>query len=164
MRNGQSQERINEFENYSIFPIMFVAYFYGKLVKNNLWFHLKLLMYARFFFYLAGFIIKPTSFYGLLFYVSLDNCLEIFRYLVDTILVNIFPVTEFSAMTVSTLNSAWNMGETSFVHMWIIGWIGHSYACIIGFILQFLIILQMNRLCNWVQEGKVDDSTELDLE
>lgn len=80
-----------------------------------------------------------------------------FRYLVDTILINSLPVTKFMAITISTLNSAWNLGETSFMHMWIVGLIGHHKACIIGFVIQIGIMLQLNRLSEWVVEGKVDD-------
>lgn len=89
---------------------MILAYFYGKLAVNNIWFHLKTIAWLKLALYIFGFMVHPTSFYGLLAFISVDNALDILRYLVDTIIVNSFPVTEFSAMTVSMLNSNWNLG------------------------------------------------------
>lgn len=56
-------------------------------------------------------------------------------------------------MTISMLNSAWNFGESSFIHMWVVGFIGHQWASILGFVIQAIIVYKYTWLIRWALQG-----------
>lgn len=68
----------------------------------------------------------------------------------QSIAINSVEITEYAAMTVCALNSMRNLGDSSFLHMWIMGFLGFRTSCIIGFVIQFLLILMMGPLTEWV--------------
>lgn len=72
------------------------------------------------------------------------------------ILINSFPLHALSGMFITILLSVWNMGDLKTLNTLSIDYFGWKHCAILGVILQFVTILMIPRLLEWIEAGEVE--------
>lgn len=135
-------------------PALVISYLMGKLSINDTWFYMKIVIGLKFLVSLVAFILQPIGYWQVLLYVLVESLLISINTFLDGVIINTLQLNEFSAMTIAMTNSVRNFGLTGIHQMWFVGYMGHRYASMFGFLVQIVIILCLNPLIEWVKAGK----------
>jgi hypothetical protein len=82
-----------------------------------------------------------------------DDLVNMLLFLLDAILVNMFPVSGLTAMFMTALYSSRNFGRNSSLHLAMINIIGFKTACLIGFTIQAIYLFEFSRIVSWLERG-----------
>lgn len=95
----------------------------------------------------------PTSLLPVICILLLDAGAGKYGGMVDSNIVNSFPLTALSGMLMNALNSARSIAYNSAIHLKIIQTVGWTYAVTFGFVLQATILFIYGFIVEWVEEG-----------
>ena len=159
MKNGFSKETLNTIENIILLPLLIVTYLFSYInttAPNRNTFYLKLFIVLRFIWQIIGFLTPSFSTVTLTLYSLVANSLKYMLFIRDMNNVNGFPPSAVLGMLVTGLYSSRNLGVNGTVNMKVISWVGYEAAVVFGFCYTLGVILVVDRVGKWVQEGTVD--------
>jgi hypothetical protein len=75
-------------------------------------------------------------------------------YILDCNTINSFPASALSGMYITMLNSSRNLGTSHTLQLGLIGKIGYTNGCYLGFVYTAVVCVFYRRICGWVEAGR----------
>lgn len=156
MKGGFSKETLTLIRNIVMLPVLISTYIFSNKIdssvdKSSL---IQKFLILRLLAQLFGFFYNPDHSITVAFYLLILDILMIGNYIIDCNTINSFPASALSGMYITMLNSSRNLGTSQTLQLSIIGKLGYTYSCFIGFGYTLAVCLMYRRICGWVEKGK----------
>lgn len=154
IRRGFSKERLNELTNLMLIPVVALLFMAARFnLKEQLFGNLRIAVALKLIANIIAAVWMPTTLLPVAAILLADAALGKFGGMVESNIVNEFPVTAISGMLMTALNSVRSIGYNPTVHLKIIHQLGWDYAILFGFVMQAAILLVYGFMVEWVEQG-----------
>jgi|JI6StandDraft_1071083.scaffolds.fasta_scaffold13190_4 hypothetical protein len=124
-------------------------------VRERLFSNLRIAVAVKLVLNIIAAIWMPTTILPVALIMLADAATGKYGGMVESNIVNEFPVAALSGMFMNALNSVRSIGYNPTIHLKIIQHMGWTQAINFGFILQAVTLMVYGFMVEWVEEGKL---------